>query len=204
MKILIATSNPHKFEELVAILPQKLKNGKPIEYVSLAEFKGLSLPPETGLTLAENAELKAAYAARETGLPAISDDTGLEVDALNGRPGIRTGRYAGSYASVEDNNRKLLGELEGVEPARRKAVFRTVACLVMPEGRVMLFEGSLAGAIGSGYRGGNGFGYDPLFVVDGRGKTLAELPAEEKNKISHRAQAFKQLADYLVSSVRER
>lgn len=204
MKILIATSNPHKFEELVAILPQKLNNGKPIEYVSLTEFKGLSLPPETGLTLAENAELKAAYAARETGLPAISDDTGLEVDVLNGRPGLRTGRYAGSYASAEDNNRKLLGELEGVEPERRKAVFRTVACLVTPQGRVMLFEGSVPGSIGLGYRGENGFGYDPLFVVEGRGKTLAELPVEEKNKISHRAQAFKQLADYLVSSVRER
>lgn len=204
MKILIATSNQHKFKELTAILPIKLKNGKMIEYVSLSDFKGLSLPPETGLTLADNAELKAAYAARETGLPAISDDTGLEVAALNGRPGLRTGRYAGSYASAEDNNRKLLGEMENVPEAQREATFRTVACFVSPQGQTMLFEGTLEGSIGVGYRGGNGFGYDPLFIVKGSGKTLAELSAAEKNKISHRAKAFAQLSDFLSSSLRDK
>lgn len=204
MKILIATSNLHKFKELTAILPLKQKNGKAIEYVSLEAFPGLSLPPETGLTLAENAELKAAYAARETGLPAISDDTGLEVDALDGRPGLRTGRFAGSYASAEDNNRKLLGELESVAEKDRTARFRTVACLVTPQGHTVLFEGALEGSIGLGYRGNNGFGYDPLFIVKGLNKTLAELSSAEKNKISHRALAFSQMAKHLTDIVRDK
>ena len=112
MKILIATGNPHKLKELLQILPSKLKQGIPLEYVSLADFKGLNLPLETGCTLEENAAVKAVYATKQTGLPAISDDTGLEVDALNGAPGIYTARYAGENADDDENNRKLLGALE--------------------------------------------------------------------------------------------
>lgn len=198
MKILIATGNPHKFQELMGILPAKLKNGTPIEYVSLKDFKGLTLPPETGNTLEDNAELKAVYAARESGLPAVSDDTGLEVEFLHGAPGVHTARYAGEHADADDNNRKLLGALEGQLLPARAASFRTVACLATPQGSVQTFDGTLEGYIGFGYRGENGFGYDPIFLVGNSQKTLAELSEKEKNKISHRAKAFKKLADHLV------
>ena len=109
MKILIATGNPHKLKELLHILPTKTKRGTPLEYVSLADFSKLHLPAETGQTLEENAALKAIYAAKQTGLVAISDDTGLEVDALNGAPGVYTARYAGEQADDDENNRKLFG-----------------------------------------------------------------------------------------------
>ena len=198
MKILIATGNPHKFKELVHILPAKLKNGTPIEYVSLADFKGLTLPPETGNTLEDNAEIKAVYAARESGMPALSDDTGLEVKFLHGAPGVHTARYAGEHADADDNNRKLLSALEGQLLPARAASFRTVACLATPQGRVQLFDGTLEGFIGFGYKGENGFGYDPIFLVGNSQKTLAELTEREKNQISHRAKAFKKLADHLV------
>ena len=198
MKILIATGNPHKFKELSAILPTTLKNGTPIEYVSLASFKGVSLPEETGDTLEANAEIKARYAAKETGRPALSDDTGLEVDFLNGAPGVYTARYAGEHADADDNNRKLLAALEGQVLSQRKASFRTVACLATPEGRVQTFEGILDGYIGFGYRGEHGFGYDPIFMVGNSQKTLAEMTDDEKNKISHRFRAFQKLAEYLV------
>ena len=190
MKILIATGNPHKLKELTNMLPAKLKNGTPIEYVSLADFNGLVLPPETGSTLEDNAEIKAVYAARESGLPAVSDDTGLEVKFLHGAPGVHTARYAGEHADADDNNRKLLAALEGQLLPARAASFRTVACLATPQGRVQTFDGTLDGYIGFGYRGENGFGYDPLFLVENTKK--------EKNKISHRAKAFKKLADHLV------
>lgn len=198
MKILIATGNPHKLKELTDILPAKLKNGTPIEYVSLADFNGLVLPPETGNTLEDNAEIKAVYAARESGLPAVSDDTGLEVKFLRGAPGVHTARYAGEHADADDNNRKLLAALEGQLLSARAASFRTVACLATPQGRVQTFDGILDGYIGFGYRGENGFGYDPLFLVENTQKTLAEMTDKEKNKISHRAKAFKKLADHLV------
>lgn len=197
MKILIATGNKHKFKEIADILPRKTKTGEEIEYLSLDGIGGLKLPPETGNTLAENAEIKAVYAARETGLPAISDDTGLEVEFLDGRPGVRTARYAGEYADTDDNNRKLLEELEGLFLGKRAARFRTVACLATPQGKVVSFEGALDGFIGFGYRGENGFGYDPLFIVGGTRKTLAELSEKEKNAVSHRAAAFKKLAEHL-------
>ncbi len=198
MKILIATGNVNKFRELLHILPSKLKNGTPIEYMSLSGFKGIVLPPETGNTLEDNAEIKAVYAARETGLPAISDDTGLEVQALNGAPGVHTARYAGEYADADDNNRKLLAALDGKLLPARAASFRTVACLATPQGRVQIFDGKLDGFIGFGYKGENGFGYDPIFLVGNSKKTLAEMTETEKNQISHRAKAFKKLAKHLI------
>lgn len=198
MKILIATGNPHKFRELVHILPAKLKNGTPIQYLSLADFDRLELPPETGSSLEANAEQKAVFAARATGLTALSDDTGLEVDALHGKPGVYTARYAGEHADADDNNRKLLMELDGTMLPQRTARFRTVACLASPLGGLQTFEGKLEGFIGFGYRGENGFGYDPLFLVGNTQKTLAELTETEKNKISHRAQAFNKMAGHLM------
>ena len=164
----------------------------------MPDFKGLTLPPETGLTLEDNAEIKAVYASRQTGLPAISDDTGLEVKFLNGAPGVHTARYAGEHADTDDNNRKLLSALEGQLLPQRGASFRTVACLATPQGCVQTFEGSLDGYIGFGYRGENGFGYDPLFLVGDSKRTLAELTETEKNKISHRARAFEKLAERLI------
>ncbi len=197
MKILIATGNEHKFKEIMDLLPRQTHSGEEIEYVNLKSIGGLKLPPETGRTLAENAEIKAVYAAKETGLPAISDDTGLEVEFLDGRPGVRTARYAGEYADADDNNRKLLDELEGLFLGKRAARFRTVACLATPEGKVRDFEGALDGFIGFGYRGNNGFGYDPIFIVAGTRKTLAEMTEKEKNAVSHRGKAFRQLAEHL-------
>jgi len=197
MKILIATHNPHKLKELLHILPHKLKQGTAVEYVSLADVKGLTLPPETGRTLEENAATKALYAAKQTGMITISDDTGLEVDALNGQPGLHTARYAGDHADDDENNRKLLSELENKLLAERTARFRTVACLATAKGEVRTFEGVLEGFIGFGYRGTNGFGYDPIFMVDNGQTALAELSEAKKNKISHRALAFTKLAEHL-------
>lgn len=199
MKILIATANPHKFAEITAILPRKTKTGEKLDYVNLQAYKNLHLPPEVGNTLEENAQIKAIYAARQTGLLTVSDDTGLEVDALDGQPGVHTARYAGEQADTDDNNRKLLDELEGLNLNKRSARFRTVACLSTPDGTTLCFDGTLEGYIGFGYRGENGFGYDPLFVLPGAQKTLAELSATEKNKISHRAKAFKKAAKYLTA-----
>lgn len=196
MHILLATGNKHKFAEITALLPRQTHTGEALVYVSPAE-KNIQLPEETGTTLEENARLKALSAAQQSGLPAISDDTGLEVDALNGRPGVYTARYAGDRADADDNNRKLLEELEGLLLDQRTARFRTVACLAFPDGKTVSFEGTLEGYIGFGYRGDHGFGYDPLFIVKDSRKTLAELSPAQKNTISHRAAAFKQLAEYL-------
>lgn len=201
MKILIATENPHKLKELLGILPSKTKRGTSLEYVSLTDFKDLHLPPETGSSLEENAALKAIYAAKRTGLVTISDDTGLEVDALNGAPGVRTARYAGEQADDDDNNRKLLQALENKQAPQRTARFRTVACLANTQGQTLLFEGILEGFIGFGYRGNNGFGYDPIFMVNNGKKALAELTEAQKNKISHRGQAFRKLAQQLAATI---
>jgi XTP/dITP diphosphohydrolase len=199
MKILLATGNKHKFEEITSILPRKTKTGEKLEYLNLDDIGGLKLPEETGLTLEENAQLKARYGAQMSGLLTISDDTGLEVDFLNGRPGVHTARYAGELADADDNNRKLLDELEGLFLGKRAAQFRTVACIATPDGKVTCQDGILEGFIGFGYRGENGFGYDPLFIVKGTGQTLAEMSAKQKNKISHRAKAFEKVAKYLVT-----
>lgn len=199
MKILIATENPHKFKEIIALLPRTTKTGEKLTYLNLADCKNVHLPPEDGTTLEQNARLKASYAAQKTGLFTLSDDTGLEVDALGGRPGVRTARYAGEQADTDDNNRKLLTELEGLLLDKRSARFRTVACLVTPEGGTLYFDGTLEGYIGFGYRGENGFGYDPIFVLPGSHKTLAELSDKQKNQISHRAKAFKKVANYLAN-----
>ena len=199
MKILIATGNRHKFEEITSILPRTTQTGEKLEYVSLEDIGGLKMPEETGLSLEENARLKACHAARMSELLTLSDDTGLEVEFLNGRPGVHTARYAGPLADTDDNNRKLLDELEGLFLGKRAAQFRTVACLATPDGKTTCYEGTLDGFIGFGYRGENGFGYDPLFIVKGTRQTLAEMTSEQKNKISHRAKAFEKVAKYLLS-----
>lgn len=192
MKIVIATSNADKIKELQKILPSEIK-GKSIEYISLKDFPGFRLPPENGATLQENAIMKALSAAQYTKMPAIADDTGLEVDVLGGAPGVKSARWAGEYADYNANNIKLLRELEGQVLEARTARFKTAAAFARPDAFVVTCESVLEGAIGFGYRGENGFGYDPLFIVKGTKTTLAELSLEEKNEISHRTAAFKEL-----------
>ncbi len=197
MNILIATGNAHKLKELLAILPRRTQTGEILEYVSLADFPDLILPPETGTTLQENAQIKALSAARLTGRMALSDDTGLQVDFLGGRPGVHTARYGGEPVSTIANNQKLLRELAGVPTEKRSAQFCTVACIATPDGKCTYFTGILKGKIALDYCGTHGFGYDPLFVI-ADGRTLAELSEAEKNTVSHRAQAFKQVSEFLV------
>ena len=188
MRFVVATLNPDKLLELRALLPRDLA-----ELVGLGELRGASAPPEDGDTLEENARIKARAALAFSGLPAIADDTGLEVEALGGEPGVRSARYAGEGAGYEANVRKLLAELAGVEPARRSARFRTVCVACFPDRPPIVAEGVLAGRITCEPRGAQGFGYDPVFEVAGTGRTLAELPFEEKNAISHRAAAIANL-----------
>jgi len=183
----VATANRHKVEEIRAILADL-----PIVVRSLAEFPGAPEVVEDGATYRENALKKARSAATFTGKPALADDTGLEVDALAGQPGLYSARFAGEGCTFQDNIRKLLHVLEGVPAERRGARFRCVIALVTPGGREQVVEGELRGRITEEQIGGGGFGYDPIFYVPEVGRTLAELTAEEKNRISHRGRAVAQ------------
>jgi XTP/dITP diphosphohydrolase len=192
VRLVLASANPDKVAEISAIL----------EGVELSP-RPSSIPDvvEDGETLEENARLKAAAIARAVGLAAVADDTGLEVDALGGAPGVRSARYAGERASYADNVTKLLRELDAVDarlPAERRARFRTVALACRPDGREVVAEGVVEGVIAPGPRGTDGFGYDPVFVPDdGDGRTFAEMSAAEKHAISHRGRAFRAIAPLL-------
>lgn len=187
----LATANPDKAAEIRAIL------GAGVEL--LPRPGNVGDVEETGATLVDNARLKAATLAEATGLPAIADDTGLEVDALDGAPGVHTGRYAGEAATYADNVAKLLVALGGVTgPERRRARFRTVAMARWPDGAEVVTEGVVEGWIGDEARGERGFGYDPVFVpAEGNGRTFAEMGPEEKHDLSHRGRAFRALAERL-------
>ena len=191
MDILIATNNAHKAEELAAILGQ-------IDGVNIVTLRDiperLPEPVEDGATLEENAYIKAREIHIATGLPVVADDTGLEVAALGGAPGVLSARYAGEDATYADNCRKLLESLEGA--GDRSARFRTVICYVDAQ-RTLFAEGSVDGTILPEMRGEGGFGYDPLFVPAGQKRTFAEISPEEKNRISHRARALAGLGDVL-------
>ncbi len=189
-RVVLASANPGKLRELQALLSPDLG-------VVLADEMGVTLPPETGSTFAENALLKARAAAQQTGLVAIADDSGLEVDALGGEPGVHSARYAGPEASDDDNIALLLRRLAGVPPERRTARFRSVVVVVTPDGTEFVGEGTLEGRITSEPRGGGGFGYDPVFQPLGETRTLAEMTLEEKNRMSHRAQALRQAVEAL-------
>lgn len=181
--LLLATGNPGKLREFSQIL-----SGLPVRLVSPADL-GLELDvPEEGDTFAENARAKACAYAAAAGVPALADDSGLEVDALGGRPGVLSARYGGEGATDADRRRKLLAEMEGVEEGRRSARFRCVVALCW-DGEVYLTEGTVEGVITREERGTGGFGYDSIFLLPDRGQTMAELPPEEKNALSHRAQA---------------
>lgn len=194
MKVVLATKNRGKAVEIGRIL-----EGSGVEIISLEGFPDVALPPETGKTMRENALLKARAVAKATGLPALADDSGLEVDFLDGAPGVYSARYSGEKATDEENYRKLLRELEGVAQGKRTARFRCAIALVGFDKDEHLFEGVFEGHITEAPRGGNGFGYDPVFLVPGTGKTSAELTPDEKNRISHRAKALDELKAFLSS-----
>jgi XTP/dITP diphosphohydrolase len=193
-ELVLATRNRHKGEELAALL-----SSLGIQVRTLAEFPDAPEVMEDGDTCEANAVKKARTIADVTGLPAMADDTGLEVDALGGRPGVMAARYAGEHVSYEDNWRKLLKELAGVPRKRRQARFLTVVALALPGGDIKVAHGTLEGIIAEEPAGTGGFGYDPVFHVPELGKTLAELSAEQKNRISHRAKAFAEIRAMLLT-----
>ena len=189
-KLVFATNNAHKLEEIRAILGDK------VEILSLNDIDCHADIPETADTLQGNAALKAQYIYENYGLDCFADDTGLEVEALNGAPGIYSARYAdGEGHDSEANMKKLLSEMQDKE--NRKARFRTVICL-LEDGKEHFFEGIVNGSIIRERKGGAGFGYDPIFMPDGYSETFAEMGNDEKNKISHRARAVQELCEYLL------
>ena len=197
MKVVVATRNRGKLRELVPLLA-----GLKLELRTIDELAPDAELREDGLTFVENALAKARQAARVTGLPAIADDSGLEVDALDGAPGVYSARYAGPGADDDSNNAKLLEALRGVPPAQRRARFRCVAVFVDPSRALELVrDGACEGEVLEAPRGHEGFGYDPLFFVPAVGRTMAELPLDEKNRLSHRAAAFRALSDALAATL---
>ena len=192
--IVLATRNEGKAAELRALL-----RGVASRVGSVREHPGVLLPPEEGGTYRENALAKARAVSLALGVPALGDDSGLEVDALQGAPGIRSARYAGAGATDEANNEKLLRALEGVPPERRTARFRCVLALDLGSGAPRVVEGVCAGRILTSPRGRAGFGYDPLFLPEGENGTFAELPPDRKNEISHRARAARALVAEILS-----
>jgi len=191
-ELVLATRNRHKGEELAALL-----GDLGITIHTLDEFPDAPEVVEDGDTCEANAVKKARAIAEFTGLPAVADDTGLEVDALGGRPGIYAARYAGEDATYEDNYRKLLRELAGVPREQRTARFLTVAAIALPSDGIRVAQGTLHGMIAEEASGTLGFGYDPVFLIPELGKTLAQLPADQKNTISHRAKAFLKMREIL-------
>lgn len=188
-KLVFATNNAHKLEEIRAILGDK------VEILSLNDIDCHADIPETADTLQGNAALKAQYIYENYGLDCFADDTGLEVEALNGAPGIYSARYAGGEGhDSEANMKKLLSEMQDKD--NRKARFRTVICLI-EDGKEHFFEGIVNGSIIRERKGGAGFGYDPVFMPDGYSETFAEMGNDEKNKISHRARAVQKLCEYI-------
>lgn len=195
LQLVLASANPDKAAEISAILSSVPG------LVILARPTSVPDVEETGDTLVENARLKARALCDATGIAAVSDDTGLEVEALGGAPGVYSARFAGPHASYRDNVAKLLDELAKVgadSPDRRRATFRSVAMVAYPDGGDVWEEGRVDGAISLEPAGEAGFGYDPVFVPDGfDGRTFAQMSSEEKHRISHRGRAFRALADRL-------
>jgi XTP/dITP diphosphohydrolase len=196
MKLLLATRNAHKTQEISHML-----SGLGLEILYAQNLPGLVEVVEDGKTLEENACKKARTLAMVSGLWALADDTGLEVEALHGAPGVLSARYAGPRCDYAANNAKLLRELLGLSLPQRKAVFRCVLALCSPTGDIRLREGRLSGLIAEKLVGTNGFGYDPIFLLPKLGKTLAELDLEEKNRLSHRARAIQAIRPDLESLI---
>jgi XTP/dITP diphosphohydrolase len=184
MKILLATHNRGKLREFAEILADL-----PVEWITLDDAGIREEAEETGQTFEENARIKAEFYGRLTGLPTLADDSGLEVDALDGAPGVYSARYSGANATDQDRYRLLLKNMESVPQDQRSARFRCVIALARPDGQMITADGRVEGEIGSEPRGTHGFGYDPVFWLPEYAASLAELGPEIKNKISHRARA---------------
>ena len=196
MKFVLATNNIKKVAEIRDIFV-----GSALELISLDEFETQPEMEETKETFLENAYQKASVIMGYFNMPAIADDSGLEVDALNGEPGVYSKRFAGKNASDRENNEKLIRELSGVSKENRSARFKTVAVCVFVDGRRVAAVGELEGMIILDERGRNGFGYDPFFVPDGQDLTFAQMPLEMKNSISHRGKAFRALRAALEKEI---
>lgn len=194
MRLVVATRNPDKARELAALLDRP-----GLELIPLASWPEAPSPEETGVTLVDNARIKAQAALRLTGSAAVADDTGLEVDALGGAPGVHAARFAGPGATYADNVALLLERLRGMPSARRGARFRCACVARWPDGGELVGEGVLEGRITESPRGSHGFGYDAVFEVAGTGRTLAELTDSEKNALSHRARAAQALLEQLAT-----
>ena len=190
MDLIFATHNRHKVSEVQAMLPVG------IHVRSLSDLGCDEDIPETADTLQGNALQKAQFVHERYNCNCFADDTGLEIDALDGRPGVYSARYAGEGCSFDDNVRKVLAELENVPLAQRTARFRTVVALVL-DGRTYFFEGKVEGLMTLERHGVEGFGYDPIFLPEGYGQTFAEMDASEKNRISHRGRAMAQMVGFL-------
>jgi XTP/dITP diphosphohydrolase len=198
LKLVAATRNIEKLSEL-----QRLLGDMDLDVVSLDSFTGITEVHETGVTFEENARLKALSYAEQTGLPCVADDSGLEVEALNGAPGVHSARYAGPGANSEALCRKLLAEMEDVPEGKRNARFRCFIAFAMDGEIAVTSQGEARGAVIREMRGSEGFGYDPVFVPEGHDKTYAEMPAHQKDKISHRGKALAIFKDKLSSLLRK-
>jgi XTP/dITP diphosphohydrolase len=190
--LLLATSNPHKLEEFRAIFADL-----PLRLLSLNDLQLDFEVEETGTTFAENAELKARTYAQASGMLTLADDSGLEIDALGGAPGVQSARYLGRETSYEERFRRILQQLKGLPMDQRTARFRCAIALAEPSGNTRIVEGVIEGVIADSPRGKNGFGYDPIFYLPESGKTFAELAPEHKNRISHRARAAQSARELL-------
>ena len=199
-RVVLATNNAHKLAELRRIVTEAARD---IEVLGLADLPRYPEPAETGRTFAENALLKARASLAATGLPAVADDSGLEVDVLNGMPGVRSARWAGPQASDADNNALLLRQLHDVPVDERTARFVCAMAAVLPNGAEHVRLGIMSGRLTVAPVGDNGFGYDPLFVADGQTETNAELTPAAKDAISHRGQAIRAMAPVLVAELRQ-
>tara|TARA_B100000700_G_C14767367_1_gene725041 strand:- start:283 stop:876 length:594 start_codon:yes stop_codon:yes gene_type:complete len=191
-KIVIATMNVHKAREIKSLIGDHYN-------VVTQDYFSIPSVPETGKTFEENALIKANHVAKKTNLLTLGDDSGLEVDLLNGEPGVFSARYAGPNATDDDNNQRLIKELDKFKGEKMKARFHSVIAIVDPfENKRKIFHGTWEGRIKLDQKGNNGFGYDPHFYIDDLGVTAAELSEEQKNKLSHRANAMRAVTNYLL------
>lgn len=196
--LVLATANQQKLAELRRILAAA---GVGVRLMSAGDFPAAPDIPETGLTFAENALLKATAMARFTGLPAVADDSGLCVDALNGMPGVLSARWVGRHGDDNANLRLVLAQISDITEEHRGAHFACAAALVLPDGREHVSEGTLRGRLIREPRGANGFGYDPIFVPEGGDRTTAQMSSREKDAISHRGRALRGLAPVIATLV---
>jgi XTP/dITP diphosphohydrolase len=200
VRVLVATRNPKKLVELQRILDEALGTGEVI-LLHLGDVPPYDEVPETGLTFADNALLKAREGAVHTGLPTVADDSGISVDALNGMPGVFSARWAGGHGDDAANLNLVLAQISDVDDAHRGARFVCAAALVLPDGREFTVSGEMLGHLARAPRGTNGFGYDPIFVPEGLTITSAEMEPADKDAISHRGKAFRALAPLIHTYV---